>query len=182
MANHKKILILYAHPAPHLSRINRLMINHVRALSFVAVHDLYENSPDFNIQVKYEQQQLIKADLIIFHHPFYWYSCPAILKEWQDLVLQHGFGYGTGGTALHGKDFMSVISTGGPENSYQHNGHHNFTMTELLRPFEQMSNLCGMNYLAPRIIHNIKGLSHQDMINHANDYQQFLEAYHYGNS
>lgn len=27
-------------------------------------------------------------------HPFYWYSTPALLKEWQDLVLEHGWAYG----------------------------------------------------------------------------------------
>ena len=26
-------------------------------------------------------------DIIVFQHPFYWYSCPAIMKEWMDLVL-----------------------------------------------------------------------------------------------
>jgi hypothetical protein len=28
---------------------------------------------------------LLQHEIIIFHHPFFWYSTPAILKEWQDL-------------------------------------------------------------------------------------------------
>ena len=41
---------------------------------------------------------------IVFQHPFYWYSTPAILKEWQDLVLEHGWAYGAGGTAAARQD------------------------------------------------------------------------------
>ena len=55
---------------------------------------------------------LLENDIIIFQHPFYWYSSPAMLKEWQDLVLEFGFAYGPGGTALQGKMMMNVISTG----------------------------------------------------------------------
>jgi glutathione-regulated potassium-efflux system ancillary protein KefG len=39
-------------------------------------------------------------------HLLYWYSTPAILKEWQDLVLEHVFAYGHEGTKLHGKIFF----------------------------------------------------------------------------
>jgi len=46
--------------------------------------------------------------MIVFHHPFYWYSSPAILKEWQDLVLEYGFAYGHEGTALRGKKSLSA--------------------------------------------------------------------------
>ena len=41
--------------------------------------------------------------MIVFQHPVYWYSSPAILKEYQDLVLEYGFAYGHDGHALDGK-------------------------------------------------------------------------------
>ena len=59
----------------------------------VTVNNLYEKYPDFFIDVPEEQRLLLENDIIIWHHPFYWYSAPAILKEWMDLVLQHGFAY-----------------------------------------------------------------------------------------
>jgi hypothetical protein len=67
----------------------------------VDISDLYEEYPDFYINVKREQQLLIEHDIIVFQHPFYWYSSPAILKQWEDLVLEFGFAYGPGGTKLH---------------------------------------------------------------------------------
>ena len=60
----------------------------------VRLHDLYEAYPDFLIDVEAEQALLLEHDVIVFQHPVYWYSSPAILKEWQDLVLEHGFAYG----------------------------------------------------------------------------------------
>ena len=92
-------------------------------------------------------------DIIILQPPFYWYSAPAIVKEWQDLVLQYGFAYGAGGTALSGKTLMSAITTGGREDSYAGAGMNRFAIDDLLRPFEQTARLCGMRWLPPFVIH-----------------------------
>src|SRR5687768_17757187 len=56
----------------------------------------------------------------------------AILKEWQDLVLEHGWAYGPGGTALHGKITLNATTTGGPAAAYRRGGYNNFTVRELL--------------------------------------------------
>ena len=63
----------------------------------VTFHDLYELYPDFDVQVEQEQELLISHDMIILQHPFYWYSCPPLLKQWIDLVLEHGWAYGKEG-------------------------------------------------------------------------------------
>jgi len=110
-----RILIIFAHPSLQKSRVNRRLIEYVRDMDGVTFHDLYEAYPDFHIQVAEEQKLLIQHDILIFHHPIFWFSTPAILKEWQDLVLTHGWAYGREGTALRGKKLLSVISTGGRE-------------------------------------------------------------------
>ena len=74
------------------------------------MHDLYEAYPDFDIDVRREQELLAAHEVIVLQHPFYWYSAPALLKEWQDLVLEHGWAYGSGGTALRGKALLSAPS------------------------------------------------------------------------
>jgi glutathione-regulated potassium-efflux system ancillary protein KefG len=79
---------------------------------------LYEAYPRLDIDVEHEQKLLLEHDVIIFQHPFYWYSTPPILKQWQDLVLQHGWAYGSTGTALQGKTFLSAISAGAGEGAY----------------------------------------------------------------
>ncbi len=125
--------------------------------------DLYARYPDFHIDIRREQEQLAGADLIIFQHPFFWYSSPAILKEWQDVVLEHGFAYGEGGNALRGKALLSVISTGGVREAYCPAGHNHFTMAEFLRPFEQTARLCGMHYLPPFVVHGTHSLQKDEV-------------------
>jgi glutathione-regulated potassium-efflux system ancillary protein KefG len=150
MAN--RVLILFAHPALQKSRVNRRLIAAVRNLENVTINDLYEEYPDFFVDVKREQELLLSHDIIVFQHPLYWYSCPALLKQWQDLVLQYGFAYGTQGTKLNGKWVLTAITTGGPMSSYQRAGQNYFTFRELLTPFEQTVKFCGMVYLPPFVI------------------------------
>jgi glutathione-regulated potassium-efflux system ancillary protein KefG len=75
--------------------------------------------------------------VIVLHHPFYWYSAPALLKEWMDLVLELGWAYGPGGVALRGKLMLNAITTGGSAEAYRAEGKNRFTMRELLAPFDQ---------------------------------------------
>jgi len=153
MANPKKTLILFAHPAIHKSRVNRAMMNAVKNLENVTFHDLYAAYPDLYIDVEKEKKLLLEHELIILQHPFYWYSTPAILKEWSDLVLEFGFAYGPGGDNLVNKFWMHAISTGGPEAAYQSSGYNRYTMRQLLAPWDQTAYLCGMVFIPPFVIH-----------------------------
>lgn len=168
------VLILFAHPAPQRSRVNRALRRAVIDLPGVTFHDLYAAYPDFMIDIADEQALLLSHDVIILQHPFYWYSAPAILKEWQDLVLQHGFAYGVGGKALVGKTLMSAISTGGQDTSYNESGMNRFAVTELLRPFEQTARLCGMNWLPPFIIHGTHAIEDDAISQSAEAYRQLI--------
>ena len=159
-----QILILFAHPALEKSRVNRHLIRAVQGLESVMIHDLYEEYPDFDINVKFEQDLLLAHDIIVFRHPFYWYSCPALLKEWQDLVLEHGFAYGHQGTALHGKKMLSAITTGGGKHTYCREGYNHFTVRELLLPFQLTACLCGMEYLPPFIVHGTHQIRERQQI------------------
>lgn len=170
-----RILVLFAHPAYHRSRVQRALADAVRDLDGVTFHDLYEQYWDFQLDVAHEQELLRAHDLVVFQHPFYWYSSPAILKEWQDLVLEHGFAYGEEGTALRGKRLLSVLSAGGPADAYQREGYNRFTVGELLVPFEQTARLCGMEYLPPFVVHNARALSDAEINRHAQEYRRRLE-------
>ncbi len=64
-----------------------------------------------------------------------------------DLVLEHGFAYGTDGKALKNKRFISVITTGGAEENYAEERN----IRELLKPFEHTAKLCKMTFLPPMI-------------------------------
>jgi glutathione-regulated potassium-efflux system ancillary protein KefG len=152
-ATARRVLIQFAHPVYERSSVNRPLLEAVRDLDGVTVNDLYEEYPTLAIDVRREQALLIEHDVIIFHHPFYWYSTPAILKQWQDMVLEHGWAYGERGDRLRDKLTFNVTTTGGPASAYERGGSNRFTVRELLAPWEQTANLCGMRFLAPFVAH-----------------------------
>jgi glutathione-regulated potassium-efflux system ancillary protein KefG len=149
-----KILVLHAHPRSSASVVQRAMLSAIAGLDGVTMVDLYAAYPNLDIDVAAEQQRLLAHDVIVLQHPFYWYSSPAIIKEWQDLVLENGWAYGPGGTRLAGRYLMSAISTGGSEAAYHREGRNRFEIEDLLSPFNQTAYLCSMAYLAPFVIHS----------------------------
>ena len=171
-----RVLILFAHPALQKSRINKILIQNIRDIENVTFHDLYQAYPEFAIDVNYEQKLLLDHDIIIFHHPFFWYSTPAILKEWQDLVLEHGWAYGSKGTALQGKKFLNVITTGGREEAYSKDGYNRNTIRDLLLPIEQTARLCGMQYYPPFVVHGTHRITMEDVKKYADEYRELLIA------
>ncbi|TNF72073.1 MAG: NAD(P)H oxidoreductase [Acidobacteria bacterium] len=173
---HPQILILFAHPALEKSRVNSRLAAAVKDLAGVTFNDLYEQYPEFDVDVGREQELLTGADLVILQHPFFWYSTPALLKQWEDLVLEHGWAYGSEATALRGKRILSAITAGGREEAYQREGHNRFTMAELLRPIEQTARLCGMDWLPPFAVHGTHRMSVEQMERHAADYRRAVEA------
>ncbi len=170
----KKILILFAHPAFQKSRINRVLVDGLNEIQGVTLHDLYQCYPEMDIDVKQEQKLLEDHDVIVFHHPFYWYSTPAILKEWQDLVLEHGWAYGSRGLALKDKLFFNVLSSGGNRMAYQEEGYNRYTIRQLLAPLEQTAYLCKMIYLPPFVVHGTHSISKEEVIEQQKQYHELL--------
>ncbi len=173
----RRILLLLAHPSLDRSEVNRPMADAVVDIDGMTVVDLYAEYPDFQIDIDREQQRLLEHDVIVFQHPLYWYSTPAILKEWQDLVLEHGFAYGAKGTALHGKIFFNALTAGGIEAAYCAEGYNHFTIRELLHPLEQTAVLCGMTYLPPFALFGSRSAVEEGRIGrHVADWMLVLKA------
>ena len=173
----RRILLLLAHPSLDRSEANRPMVDAVVDIDGITLIDLYAEYPDFQIDIDREQKRLLEHDVIIFQHPLYWYSTPAILKEWQDLVLEHGFAYGTKGTALTGKIFFNALTAGGAEAAYRAEGYNHFTIRELLHPLEQTAVLCGMNYLPPFALFGSRTAVEEGRIGqHVADWVRVLES------
>lgn len=171
-----RVLVLYCHPAAHRSRVNRALVDVARRVEGVTVHDLYEASPDLVIDVPREQALLLAHPVIVFQHPLYWYSTPALLKEWQDQVLRFGWAYGPGGTALAGKRVLTATTTGGARESYRPDGAHGITLRELLAPIAQTARLCRMQYLPPLAVHGAFHLDDGGLARAVVDYAAVLEA------
>jgi glutathione-regulated potassium-efflux system ancillary protein KefG len=158
-----KILIIFAHPKLERSAINTFLIRSIPKSSSITFHDIYERYPDFNIDVEYEKKLLENHDIIIWQHPFYWYSAPPLLKQWIDLVLEFGWAYGPGGNALQGKIVFNSITSGGQRSAYSKDGYNRFTVKELLAPFDQTAVLCKMTYLPPFAVHGTHRISKEEL-------------------
>lgn len=173
----RRVLVLFAHPSFDRSEANRPLASAASSVEGVTLVDLYAEYPAFEIDVDREQARLLAHDVICFLHPLYWYSTPAILKEWQDLVLEHGFAYGAAGTALKGKLFFNALTAGGAETAYCSEGYNHFSIRELLRPLEQTAILCGMIYLPPFALFGARTAVEEGRIDgHVADWKRLLAA------
>lgn len=169
-----RILILFAHPRFEQSRINRVLVDHLPAEDGITFHDLYEEYTDFSIDVEREKQLLLDHDLIIWHHPLYWYSAPPLLKQWIDMVLEFKWAYGPNGDALAGKYVFNVFTSGGPPEAYRPEGSNRYTINEFFRPFEQTARLCQMHYLPPFGEQGSHRLSLDELMHAGADYGNLL--------
>lgn len=171
-----RTLILFAHPNQRVASINRSMAEAAMRVEGVTFVDLYAEYPRFEINIDREQSRLREHDAIIFQFPVYWYSTPALLKEWQDLVLEYGFAYGPEGQALGGKFMMAVVTTGGREKDYKEGGGNNHSLRDLLLPLQQTAILCGMTFLSPFVLYGANDIDSERSIEHIAAYPSLLTS------
>ncbi len=176
MVPKNKIVILVFHPVLHKSRVNRVLLNAVEDLEGVSIRYMYDLYPDYQIDIKAEQEVLLQNDIIVWQHPLYWYSSPSLLKEWLDLVLEHGFAYGKAGRALEGKSVLTAITSGGTRDTYGSEKGLKFSIRDLLAPFDQTVCLCRMRYLPPFVTHGTHLLRSDQIEKAAEDYVRIIEG------
>jgi glutathione-regulated potassium-efflux system ancillary protein KefG len=169
-----RILILFAHPGFDKSKTNRTLLSGVEQIKGVALHDLYEEYPDFNIDIELEKQLLTDHDIIVWHFPFHMYSAPAMLRQWIDLVLEYGWAHGGRENALTGKSVFIALTAGGTRKSYAPGQYNQHTVPEFLIPFKQTAALCKMTYLPPFVIHGTHLLTDRQLVRQAELYHQLL--------
>ena len=153
--------VLVFHPNLAGSRVNAALARAARTAHDVRVRDMYILYPESHVDVATEHEVLAAADRIVLQFPMYWYSSPALLKQYLDDVLTYGWAYGSNGTALRGKDLLIAVSPGADAGKYTHEAEVGFTVDELLRPFHATSNLIHTNYLAPFITAGAMSISTQ---------------------
>lgn len=146
-----KTIVLVSHPELRESHTQSFLRESLPAEG-VEWHHLEEAYPEGQVDVEREQELLRRHDRILFQFPLYWYSAPAHLKVWQDKVLTDSFVFAKSGSQLEGKEFGLIVSTAIPEREYQAGGKEQFTISELLRPFQAMAQKVGMRYLPPLLI------------------------------
>lgn len=168
------ILHLMAHPGLSASRVNRAMWGAAAPLQGVTRIDLCALYPRHDIDIPREQARLVAHDVVVLQFPLFWYSCPALLKDWIDLTLEYGFAYGPGGEALAGKVLQLAVTTGGTAVAYTPGGHNHHELRTFLTPFEQTARLCRMRFAAPYVLH---GALRADPAEHAAGFARLLRGW-----
>jgi len=171
------ICVIHAHPYLSRSRTNRVLADALRALPHVDLRPLYDLYPDFDIDVPAEQRALAQARLVVWMHPVYWYSVPALLKHWFDKVLALGWAYGEGGTALRGKHCLWVPTTGGDEQTYTAGGMHAHPFASFVPAIEQTARYCGMRWEPPHVVYGADAIDDAGLAVHAEALREKLAAW-----
>lgn len=171
------VLVIYAHPGQRFSRANAAMAAFARAVEGVTFVDLYAEYPRHDIRVDREQDRLRAHDAVVLQFPLYWYSTPSLLKEWLDLVLEHGFAYGHEGRALAGKTLQLAVTAAGPAEAYAPDGYQGFALRTFLTPLQQTARLCRMRFPAPYVLHGaLQAREEAEIAAHAAGYGRLLRA------
>ncbi len=128
--------------------------------------------------IQAELDKLLRADLVIFNFPVYWFSMPAIMKGWIDRVLVSGVCYGgkrfydQGGLA--GKRAMLAITIGGRPHMLVEGGVHG-ELNDMLRPILRGTlAYTGMTVLPPFVAHHVPYITHEARVELLEQYRQRL--------
>ena len=146
-----KTLILISHPQFEDSGTQQFLKTSFYSLDDVkyqVIDELYTATG--TIDIEKEQNALRDFDRIVFQFPMYWYSSPASLKRFMDDVFTRN--YIVAKRSLKTKELGIVVSLGDAEADFQAGGPEQFTVSELLRPFQAFANKAGMTYLKPFVV------------------------------
>ncbi len=171
-------LIILGHPTFEKSFANKTIIEELKKSDLdIEIRDIQKLYPDYNIDIKAEQEALLKHKTIIFQYPFYWYNMPAILKHWFDTVLTYKFAYGTNGDKLKNKNFIPSFTVGAPEKEYRTLREHHFRLNEFCKNMEQTAYYTQMNYIDPVYFHGtslVAGYTEEEVKTKAKKHSQRL--------
>lgn len=141
----KNVLVISGHPDLKNSVANKTILDEIAArLPQAEIRKLDELYPTYQFDIKAEQAALEKADVVVFQFPMNWYGVPGLLKLYIDKVMEHGWAYGSTGTALAGKKFIISLTTGVPEAAFAAGAFVGHTVEELMFPlvkFAEMTKL-----------------------------------------
>lgn len=171
--------ILLFHPRPEESKANAALARAAMGLDHVAITDmaaLYPTRIDMARDSAREAARLLCADRIVLQFPMQWYSTPALLKQWQDVVLTR-MGYihaDTEGAALAGKPLMVAATMGAEEATYRPQGRNRFRVAELLVPLEASANRFAMAWQDPFLVYDADALGAEGLAEAGHAYRRAL--------
>ncbi len=152
--------MILAHPKLEESIGNKFISKSISKQPNVTVRHLDKLYPDFKIDIKAEQEALLNADVIVFQYPLFWYSTPAILKEWIDQVMQYGFAFGKDSYGLADKKIIVSFTIGSPVKLYPKE-----VIEKITFPLKGLAEYCNVEYGGAIFCNDINGYSDEAKAN-----------------
>lgn len=170
-----KTLILISHPKFEDSGTQQFLKTSFYSLDDVkyqVIDELYADTG--KIDIDKEQAALKAFDRIVFQFPMYWYSSPASLKQFMDDVFTRN--YIVANSSLKTKELGIVVTLGDAKADFQAGGLEQFTISELMRPFQAFAHKAGMQYLKPFVVDQFGYMDSARKQQLLVDYLQYLSA------
>ncbi len=159
----KKALIINGHQKfPYNEgRLNQTLMNEI-AECLKDEFDLKMTILQKGWNVEEEIQKFQWADIIIFQTPVYWFSVPALLKQYLEEVYQHGLffkgsnDYGSGGLLIN-KKYMLSTTWNAPKEAFNNpmGFFKGLSVDDILISFHETQRFVGMKALPSFSCHNV---------------------------
>ncbi len=141
-----KTMVVISHPTVHSSSAQQFFLATLKGEEAVTVRHLdevwSEKKPHFIRAAEEKALVESEAERLILQFPMYWYQAPSVMKEWIDTVMSKNAPF-----AKQIKEFGIVVTLGVKEEAFRAGGKEQFTISELLRPFQALANAMGWTYL-----------------------------------
>ncbi|UDM32254.1 NAD(P)H-dependent oxidoreductase [Lentilactobacillus laojiaonis] len=143
------------------------------SIEWLQLDEIYPEAKYTKKQIEQEQSRLQQADKIIFQFPMYWYSAPASLKSYLDQVMTNQFVNIK--HSLQNKSLGIVVGIGKNLQSYQAGASENYTISELLRPYQAFALAAQMKYLRPLTINQFSYMNEAEKMKLITSYLNFID-------
>ena len=128
-----KVLLILSHPNYKESFANKIIVEKLKTLiPEIEIDHIDELYPDEKINVKSEQEKLLRNDFVIFQFPMYWHNRPHFLSRWFEDVYEYGFAYGSKGKKLKDKKIIVSMTLGNTEKFFT----GEISLDNLVSPFK----------------------------------------------
>lgn len=147
-SSESKILVISGHPNLEKSKANKAILKELEKYfgKQISIRRLDKLYPNYQINVKAEQEAIKNADFIILQFPLYWYGTPAILKKWIDDVLYNYFKGNRLSGKFKDKAIIASVTIGGSKERYSP---PNKTVETYLIPLQETFEVIGAGWASP---------------------------------
>lgn len=146
-----KTLVIASHPYPDQSVVIKALQQSAGSMADVEVRNLEalygQDSAAFDVDA--EQAAVEAAERIVFLFPIHWFNLTPMLKAYMNQVWTYGWAFGPNGTALKGRELLTVVSAGATAFTYSDEGLVRSSIEEVLTPLKASALYVGMRYAEP---------------------------------